>query len=1539
MAQQTIVWTVLPNGRVTQGQYAGQLRVSIVVSPRLTPEVASEQVLEAFEDWRDWPQTLAKLGFALRIGGTVVELSATSRADPALWQRLLPLQTPVAGFAFKDMSAVNLRSFAVRNVLGLVRRYYSRLAVQSASTHPTLLPWENAHPDLKDMLAECGTRTRKVRATEVALPGFERLLDADGKGSVAQQLRSLVFGPQGRYQAGMAGIGADQEGNPVGAGSFRIRALPSDWHAPDGHEPDDDLMSLWNTQAEYTLYQANRFYQRTQASAAQQALRRPTMADIPKPPIPPEFDFHRIIASYGDYPELLKKLGLIVDCVLPPNSVIDQQLAAAGQTQGVMSLILRWDERRKQDQDACPGTVWQADHLRFSVHNRSDDHERGMLNLRYANDNWGSKKNQSLFDVYQVDPDATALKTVDFLLSAQRLVAKSLAPGGQGAVTYTTGDKQAVAALRSGGLGVSRHGRAAAVAQNAAAAALKDQAMKAGPLAARKIALFAEDVLRGYRIDVQELTADGQGTWRSLCQRRGIYRLAGTDAVIDLPDDEGYVKGASTSSAAGGPADGVDPDDHYLHESLFRWTGWSLVAARPGRTLRAREDAGSGVQGEAPEEVNDAVTVGGNGLAVDFRALKASLPRLRFGAAYRFRARLVDLAGNSLAFDDPSLKEDDNQTDPVTYWRFEPVDPPALLQRARNSEGESLERLVIRSNWNASAGDYLQTPAFSVAIASPASADFEYGPVNERHIVPPKSSQLQCETHGLFDALFASTADIKTAYEIACRDAGTLYDAGPGSQVELVTPVSLEHVATTDDLPLRLPSADNPTGDRFAPGQYVIRREALVNTPYLPDGAAGGVALRAAAGYRLPGVDKPIVLGPNAVVVRAPNEELVLLVSYGKNWPDTQGLCLVLAERTGKFSDPPCEASSDDAGLPAWDDEQRVLTLFVPKGQIVRLRYSSFVHKAFLPTFGLPDWADSEGERAYIREMAQLGCHWMITPYRPLVLVHATQQPVCNPEFFGLTVQREAGDQHAVLGARVRLHGPSTGKIEVEAEWDEWVDDLDNPAGPQLQTSRGMLGEVLLAENFPNVFTLDAAIDQQAPPVSGDKRARGDRHEFGDTKFRLVRYQLRATTRFREYLPPALYEQRDNVTRLGPVAEGRLMEVGASDDPGAPVLAKETGTALNSVVLASAPPDEPRLQYILPTFLWKETATGQGMDSTRYGNGLRVWLDRPWFSSGNGELLGVVILGEGRRFTDIPGTLVPLVTQWGLDPLWDTALPKHQASAADFSACVAREDNVPLQEAPGLTAGIVGHRVYWDAQRAQWYCDIELDPGRSYMPFVRLALVRYQPNAIHSAKISRVVLADFAQVLPRRRATFQRNGAELSLTLRGSVPDHGPMKFSVDSEYLGISFVPGLGQAGETGRNKIELVLQTRDPDIDSDLAWSDAALLASSLTGVGESTGSTGGTIVKKGIAVRPPVFGAPDFRLPVLDIPDLGQLLDPPIWTVKAKLPGTIDRPARVAIREYERYYTDRSVPEVRSGTTLQRRIVEERLVYCAFFDLIDG
>ncbi|KPV44797.1 hypothetical protein SE17_44175 [Kouleothrix aurantiaca] len=97
-------------------------------------------------------------------------------------------------------------------------------------------------------------------------------------------------------------------------------------------------------------------------------------------------------------------------------------------------------------------------------------------------------------------------------------------------------------------------------------------------------------------------------------------------------------------------------------------------------------------------------------MTTNFRVLGGTLPRLKFGRAYRLRARTVDLANNSLAPDDAlaGLLEDlaalprrtNLQPGHVVYLRYEPVPAPLLAardERAVTGPGSALDRLVIRS--------------------------------------------------------------------------------------------------------------------------------------------------------------------------------------------------------------------------------------------------------------------------------------------------------------------------------------------------------------------------------------------------------------------------------------------------------------------------------------------------------------------------------------------------------------------------------------------------------------------------------------------------------------------------------------------------------------------------------------------------------------------------------------------------------------------------------------------------------------------------
>jgi hypothetical protein len=67
---------------------------------------------------------------------------------------------------------------------------------------------------------------------------------------------------------------------------------------------------------------------------------------------------------------------------------------------------------------------------------------------------------------------------------------------------------------------------------------------------------------------------------------------------------------------------------------------------------------------------------------------------------------------------------------------------------------------------------------------------------------------------------------------------------------------------------------------------------------------------------------------------------------------------------------------------------------------------------------------------------------------------------------------------------------------------------------------------------------------------------------------------------------------------------------------------------------------------------------------------------------------------------------------------------------------------------------VAGFAPQFDKARGLWFADLTIDLAdvAAYSPFVRLALVRYQPHALDDARISRVVLAGFAQLTPDRSA-------------------------------------------------------------------------------------------------------------------------------------------------------------------------------------------
>ena len=648
------------------------------------------------------------------------------------------------------------------------------------------------------------------------------------------------------------------------------------------------------------------------------------------------------------------------------------------------------------------------------------------------------------------------------------------------------------------------------------------------------------------------------------------------------------------------------------------------------------------------------------------------------------------------------------------------------------------------------------------------------------------------------------------------------------------------------------------------------RGAALRDLPGAPSGTIGKVAPGAGAGAALAAEHVPYAAlsDPN------PRPGSATLISFGDggDWQQTRGLRLALAEPT------PEQAGSS----PHWDPAQRLLTVYLPKGQTRVVPLSSYLSADDLKLMGVWQWLREYIERitvsrpqpqylqpgaavdeiAHVLQRAVEGGHWMLTPPRLLTLVHAVQQPLGRPSFTGLSVGREErfagpnplqtvpiagrtdptelapltawrrpGAPDAFLMGALRVHGASTAKVDLRASWDDPVDDLSQ-ALPAV-TSRvehveelplPVLREDYLYASGPErrpVGYYDPEHDQLAFVRAGDSTARprrdnlgGDdriifqdaapRHLFDDTKYHRVRYTAVATSRYREYYPPTQPDQEP----------AQVLDFTRASEP------------VTVDVPASARPLAASVAYVLPTFGWQRQTETNLKRSVRFGNGLRVYLHRPWFSSGEGELLGVALWSgmQGALNAASRDKFKSSITQWGMDPIWQTGNLAGAPAVFNFPGAAASDVAVTLEEWTVYTGGepgrvdVVGFPVEFDASRGLWYADLTLNTfTQTYMPFVRLALVRYQPHALADAKVSRVALADFAQLTPDRAAmvTSDPHHPRTVRVVVSGVAHRGPQAVAlVEPRPPHLAELP----------TRIRVRVQERDPDFPGDLAWREVA-------------------------------------------------------------------------------------------------------------------
>ncbi|MCA1596642.1 MAG: hypothetical protein LC772_09505, partial [Chloroflexi bacterium] len=459
-----------------------------------------------------------------------------------------------------------------------------------------------------------------------------------------------------------------------------------------------------------------------------------TSALYHQPVTAPTVDFHQAVSSLGDYPDLMRRLGLVIDLEVP----VEAMPPGASNVR----VIPQWGAP-PDFSDYSPPTAYILDTQRFAAAPKPPAAGAEGSGIQVT-DGLLDLSDPDQYRVVEVDVDGAALKTAHLARQLERRVTTSVKQAAlplksralveravlsSGALTGSNDSAPAVTApdpgtetlpgLRSTGLSLVKAERARHLVNRLQFAAAQNERLQAllkqQPPPGGEQPFYAEDLVRGYRIDVWDSISKA---WHSLCKRKGAYTFPAGTATWDH-SDEGFISIGATRK----------PDDPnlYLHESLFRWTGWSLCAPRPGEAIDPDSH-------HRNIENTPATPLG---LSVRFAAEPGTLPTLRFGASYRFRARAADLAGNGLLLTEVPTDQDKRATAAAVYSRFDPVTSPSLVltQDTGASPAESLERLVIRSNYDTPAAAY-QTPS------SPTSA---------RHVAPSPTSQLLAEEKGVFD--------------------------------------------------------------------------------------------------------------------------------------------------------------------------------------------------------------------------------------------------------------------------------------------------------------------------------------------------------------------------------------------------------------------------------------------------------------------------------------------------------------------------------------------------------------------------------------------------------------------------------------------------------------------------------------------------------------------------------------------------------------------------------------------------------------------
>ena len=1367
---QEIIFTTLPYRRENiEGNDV--LEVSVFVSVKLS--TPGDTTLAQFEDILNWPQKVLDADFKFRLNdGTVLDaVLQENLIDPELYTNIFHPAIKVDDFKEEDLSAKRIHSFPTAHIQNFLFQSFKKEAVVNPKQKVTPEKFVDDNDlgvisrvslDLQAVRRATGPN-RAMKTAAARMTTFRGELDEQ---KLTQRIR------QNKY------VRFEQQMNPK-----------------------DDFSQLRK------FHGADRKERKVKIQ-----LKKPT------------FEFHDVLSVITSYPQLMRKLGIVLNFSFPYSSSIP----AKGTIRMVPNSLLFSEEETTV---STPATVYEITASGFYIGDKNNSiFKQGFVKI-----------NTDDFTVVQIDADGAALKTSNMVENKVHQIARYYEVRSELAMSKTLRarkmeetdppEEEGLPFMRSAGIAVNRNGMAEHLVSRintnlevrrsftaaspvmfqvqpkkitavdvqptggVSAEGMQVKAVTELKLKLPDLALYSDDVMQGYRMDIAYEPNPDQ--WYSLHRKQDEYtwfdEQHNPHPVEAIEPDEGYIQ-------LGIAEDPEDPDDVFVSETLARWEGWSLSVRRPGYAINESDDYEL-KPGETVKKdfVNTDKAVEARKYQfdsdLDFRvnarskAVPGSLPKLRFGKDYRVRIRGVDLAGNSVPLANQPESPDTTIRKNIRYLRYEPLSSPIVFIGNELRDGEFLESIVVRSNFDQTAGEY----ETSHAVGGKTFADYSL-----RYLLPPKNSQQVAETHGMFEKAFGDQQKAKEIYQIITSHEG-LYER------------------------------EERTKEK-------IYQASEVEIEYLPDPMAAGVALFLADGYDYthtqvfePGLfsffSSQKVDPGNTDSVPRPDD-----------WYHAGNIRIRLEEGEQKT---------------VWNPSGRQLTVYMPKGLRTRIRFSTFWREQDLKELSAL-WRmiveDSPGNMKEIRDLAFSGRHWMVSPSREIELVHALQQPLDAPVIRHLLPDRDFGETTAAINIQMGVHGESTEKVELQSRWTEKLDDgisvsikekqgrnsiseivvnyqddvitkgtVPTPEAvvrPQIQNLQALPYKKLKMRTraefdqdpqpaslkMGKIYQAQAASyqklqqERQAAPATIVNQVRFDVREhqfilmknlglrfmpliqqFGDTRHRWIDYKLVAASRYREYFDKIL-----------------------TANPALPTT-RESEWLQRVNIPSTARPKAPEIDYVIPTFEWRKTQTAEAARHHRLGGGIRIFLKRPWYSSGDDEMLAVILPDPTTHLNALfvaSTGYSDYYTNWGIDPLLYSVQPEgFTPKATDFRMNPVIDDDLQYPERGSAKAMAIAYPVHFDEERQAWFCDLAVDPGPMYFPFIRLKLARYQPYSVRKEAedvcLSPVVTADFIQLMPERKTTvtFRKDdsNSRFTVTVEGAIYSERLASFG-NFSFLRISF-------------------------------------------------------------------------------------------------------------------------------------------------------